>query len=59
LPGETIDGMTLIPGTYTFTIPSDTIILKVSAVPEPSTWAMMLNGVAALGFAGFRRLRKA
>jgi hypothetical protein len=26
-----------------------------SAVPEPSTWAMMLLGFAGLGFAGYRR----
>jgi PEP-CTERM motif len=26
-----------------------------SSVPEPSTWAMMLAGFAALGFAGYRR----
>jgi hypothetical protein len=25
------------------------------AVPEPSTWAMMLAGFAGLGFAGYRR----
>jgi hypothetical protein len=30
-----------------------------SAVPEPSTWAMMLIGFAGLGFAGFRRAQKA
>jgi choice-of-anchor A domain-containing protein len=29
-----------------------------SAVPEPSTWAMMLAGFAGLGFVGFRRSRK-
>jgi hypothetical protein len=29
------------------------------AVPEPSTWAMMLTGFAGLGFAGYRRNRKA
>jgi PEP-CTERM motif len=28
------------------------------AVPEPSTWAMMLLGFAGLGFAGYRRTRK-
>ncbi len=28
-----------------------------SAVPEPSTWAMMLMGFAGLGFAGYRRAR--
>jgi hypothetical protein len=27
-------------------------------VPEPSTWAMMLLGVAGLGFAGLRRKEK-
>jgi hypothetical protein len=28
-----------------------------SAVPEPSTWAMMLIGFAGLGFAGYRRAK--
>jgi PEP-CTERM motif len=28
------------------------------AVPEPSTWVMMLTGLAAVGFAGYRRGRK-
>jgi hypothetical protein len=30
-----------------------------SAVPEPSTWAMMLIGFAGLGLAGYRRRQKA
>ena len=30
-----------------------------AAVPEPSTWAMMLLGFAGLGYAGFRRARAA
>ena len=29
------------------------------AVPEPSTWAMLLLGFAGLGFAGYRRTRRA
>jgi hypothetical protein len=29
------------------------------AVPEPSTWAMMMLGFAGLGFARYRRSRKA
>jgi hypothetical protein len=29
-----------------------------SAVPEPSTWALMLAGFAGLGFAGYRLSRK-
>jgi hypothetical protein len=28
------------------------------AVPEPSTWAMMLLGFAGLGYAGYLRARK-
>ena len=31
--------------------------VSVAVVPEPSTWAMMLLGFAALVFAGFRRAR--
>ncbi len=27
----------------------------VAGVPEPSTWAMLLIGLAGLGFAGWRR----
>jgi PEP-CTERM motif len=30
----------------------------VSAVPEPSTWAMMLIGFAGLGFVAYRRTKK-
>ncbi|AUC93544.1 hypothetical protein CWS35_03820 [Bradyrhizobium sp. SK17] len=37
----------------------DTVILDVnstvSSVPEPSTWAMMIIGFAALGFVAYRR----
>jgi hypothetical protein len=32
---------------------------STAAVPEPSTWAMMLLGFAGLGFAGYRRTRGA
>jgi hypothetical protein len=56
LAGETIAGMTLIPGSYTFDIPNDTITLEIG-VPEPATWAMMLLGFAGLGLAGYRRAR--
>jgi hypothetical protein len=31
----------------------------LAGVPEPSTWAMMLVGFAGLGYAGYRRARKA
>jgi hypothetical protein len=33
--------------------------ISVTAVPEPSTWAMMLLGFAGLGFAGYRRAARA
>jgi hypothetical protein len=29
-----------------------------SAIPEPSTWAMMLIGFAGLGFSTYRQTRK-
>ena len=32
---------------------------STGAVPEPSTWAMMLAGFAGLGFLGYRRTVKA
>jgi hypothetical protein len=31
---------------------------NVSAIPEPSTWAMMLIGFAGLGYAAYRRQKK-
>ena len=35
----------------------DAIDPEPSAVPEPSTWAMLLIGFAGLGFAGYRRAK--
>src|SRR5260370_11377208 len=34
----------------------DNVVL--SAVPEPSTWAMMILGFAGIGFMAYRRSRK-
>jgi PEP-CTERM motif-containing protein len=36
----------------------DVATLVTSAIPEPSTWAMLLLGFAGLGFAGYRRRQK-
>jgi hypothetical protein len=32
--------------------------VSAAAIPELSTWAMMLAGFAGLGFAGYRRAKK-
>ena len=34
-------------------------VFTVAAVPEPSTWAMMMLGFAALGYLTYRRKKKA
>ena len=34
------------------------MVESLTVVPEPSTWAMMLVGLAGLGFAGYRASRK-
>lgn len=36
-----------------------TVTYSYTAVPEPSTWVMMVAGFAGLGFAGWRASRKA
>lgn len=59
LAGETIAGMTLMPGTYTFTVPNDTVVLHIAEVPEASTWTMLALGLAGVGFARRRAARRA
>ena len=38
---------------------STALTATISAVPEPSTWAMMILGFAGVGFMSYRRSRKA
>jgi hypothetical protein len=47
-------------GTVTITAIPDPILdpSKITGVPEPSTWAMMLIGFGGLGFAAYRSRRK-
>ena len=47
-------------GAFVLTSVGDaTFTAATSAIPEPSTWAMMLIGFAGLGYAGYRRARAA
>jgi hypothetical protein len=56
----------LAPGSYTEEITGTVNVAKLgiggtvttSAVPEPSTWAMLVLGFAGLGYAAFRRNAK-
>jgi hypothetical protein len=56
--GTTIAALGLTPGTYVYTwgagAHADSLTVKIEAVPEPSTWATMLLGVAGLGFIALR-----
>jgi hypothetical protein len=41
------------------TVWNETAFEAVSAVPEPSTWAMMILGFAGVGFMTYRRRNQA
>jgi hypothetical protein len=66
---EFLDNIALGPGTALLTFASQDdatsafgpVIgaVNVSAVPEPSTWAMLLLGFTGLGYLGYRRNTKA
>ena len=67
LAGETSDLLTIDTNAVRFTTGTLAVInsqtsdlngFAPSAVPEPSTWAMMMLGFAGLGFAGYRKSRK-
>ncbi len=48
-----------VTGTPSAWVADDLSFNGVSAVPEPSTWAMMLLGFAGIGFMAYRRKNKA
>jgi PEP-CTERM motif len=50
-------GLTINPVPGTYTAIEGSIITISAAVPEPSTWAMMLLGFAGIGFAA-RHMRR-
>jgi hypothetical protein len=59
----TIANLGLTPGTYTWTWGSgadaDSFVVQVAAVPEPSTWAMMILGFVGVGAMTYRRRKNA
>jgi hypothetical protein len=59
--GQTIASLGLTPGTYTYTSNYDSLVINIGegGVPEPATWAMMLLGFGAVGWALRRKRRPA
>jgi hypothetical protein len=60
-PGGGVDGLFssgLTTSHYNGWYSVDSITATVAAVPEPSTWAMMLLGFAGIGFMAYRRKPK-
>jgi hypothetical protein len=51
----TLSDPTFAPGTYGIAGDSVTITDVTAAVPEPSTWAMMILGFMGVGFMAYRR----
>jgi hypothetical protein len=48
-----------VPDNESINVSGDFAQVTISAVPEPSTWAMMLLGFAGIGFMAYRRKSKA
>ena len=56
---NTVTNLGLMGPNINWTIEGDGVFVLGGAVPEPSTWAMVLLGFAGLGFAGYSRARRA
>ncbi len=44
-------------GTFSLSLENNTLLLNFTPVPEPSTWALMITGLAAIAFTALRRKR--
>ena len=57
---DSVSNMGFVSGPIDLTISDNFGIFVIGgAVPEPSTWAMMLIGFAGLGYAGYRQTKRA
>lgn len=60
--GQSFSSLGITPGTYVYLLPNDTLTVNIGGalggVPEPATWAMMLFGFGAVGFAVRRAKRR-
>ena len=57
---KTFADIGITPGTYTWTVPNDSITLNInnaSAVPEPSTYALLCISLGVVGYAR-KRMKK-
>jgi len=52
---STFVSLGLTPGSYSTSLPNDTVILNIRAVPEPATLALFGIGLAGMGFARKKR----
>jgi hypothetical protein len=55
--GKTVTPLSIFDTTWQ-NVPATGDQVIASSVPEPSTWALMLLGFGALGYAGYHRARK-
>ncbi len=46
-------------GTFSLSLENNTLLLNFTPVPEPSTWALMITGLAVVAFTALRRRRRA